>query len=95
MCIMTCHQRGRPTWNDDIAAFVPGGTARGHGVAGAANGDLSTAGALDMGAKAAQTRLGIKGRCPKMPQAEDAPVNITPFWYVEGAAARGSTSKTM
>ena len=84
---MTCHQRGRPTWNDDLAAFVPGGTLP-HGmiVAGAANGDLSTHGALRGGAQAAKAALGLKGRLPKLPQAEDAPVNVTPFWYVKGAS---------
>lgn len=82
---MTCHQRGRPTWNDTLAAFVPGGTLPpGMIVAGAANGDMSTAGALAGGAAAAKKALGLKGRLPALPQAEDAPVNITPFWYVEG-----------
>jgi len=84
---MTCHQRGRPTWNDDLAAFVPGGTLPdGMIVAGAANGDMSTAGALRGGAQAARAALGLKGRLPKQPAAEDAPVNLTPFWYVEGCS---------
>jgi heterotetrameric sarcosine oxidase alpha subunit len=82
---MTCHQRGRPTWNEGLAAFVPGGTLPpGMIVAGAANGDLSTAGALRGGATAAKKALGIKGRLPALPQSEDAPINIKPFWYVEG-----------
>ncbi len=84
---MTCHQRGRPTWNADLAAFVPGGTLPdGMIVAGAANGDMSTAGALRGGAQAARAALGLKGRLPKLPAAEDAPVNLTPFWYVEGCS---------
>lgn len=84
---MTCHQRGRPTWNADLAAFVPGGDLPpGMSVAGAANGDMSTAGALRSGATAAKKALGLKGRAPAMPEAEDAPVNVTPFWYVEGSA---------
>lgn len=82
---MTCHQRGRPQWNSDLAAFVPGGTLPpGMTVAGAANGDLSTAGALRTGAQAAKQALGIKGKLPALPQAEDAPINIKPFWYVQG-----------
>jgi sarcosine oxidase subunit alpha len=82
---MTCHQRGRPQWDADLAAFVPGGTLpAGMTVAGAANGDLSTAGALRTGAQAAKQALGIKGRLPVLPQAEDAPINIKPFWYVQG-----------
>ena len=82
---MTCHQRGRPTWNEALAAFVPGGALPpGMSVAGAANGDMSTAGALRSGAMAAKQALSLKGRLPALPHAEDTPVNITPFWYVEG-----------
>ena len=84
---LTCHQRGRPTWNERLAAFVPGGTLPpGMSVAGAANGDMSTAAALLGGAEAAQKALGLTGALPALPQAEDAPVNITPFWYVEGCS---------
>ncbi len=82
---MTCHQRGRPTWNADLAAFVPNDLPYGMTVAGAAMGDLSTAGALAGGAKAAQTALGLTTPLPTIPDAEDAPVNITPFWYVAGS----------
>ena len=85
---MTCHQHGRPTWNDDIAAFVPGGTLPpGMIVAGAANGDFSTAGALTGGVETAVIALkdlGFEAKRPALPQAEDAPINIKPFWYVEG-----------
>ncbi|MFT5785057.1 MAG: heterotetrameric sarcosine oxidase alpha subunit [Ascidiaceihabitans sp.] len=84
---MTCHQRGRPTWNDDLAAFVPGGTLPpGMSVTGAANGDLSTHMALKTGAAAAKAALGLKGRSAKTPISEDAPVSQTPFWYVEGCS---------
>lgn len=85
---MTCHQRGRPTWNDTLAAFVPGGILpAGMTVAGAANGDMTTAGALSGGMRAANAALkdlGFKSKRPTLPQAEDTPVNLTPFWYVEG-----------
>ena len=84
---MTCHQRGRPTWNESLAAFVPGGTLPpGMTVTGAANGDLSTHMALKTGAAAAKAALGLKGRSAKTPTAEDAPVSQTPFWYVEGCS---------
>ncbi len=84
---LTCHQRGRPTWNETLAAFVPGGTLPpGMVVAGAANGDMSTHRALQGGAQAAQTVLDLEGPLPDLPQAEDAPINVTPFWYVEGAS---------
>ncbi|MGR3617404.1 MAG: sarcosine oxidase subunit alpha family protein [Paracoccaceae bacterium] len=85
---LTCHQRGRPVWNETLAAFVPGDTRpMGMTVAGAANGDLSTAGALSSGAAGAVTALadlGIKATPVDVPEAEDAPVNLTPFWYVKG-----------
>lgn len=84
---LTCHQRGRPTWNADLAAFVPGGEMpAGMVVAGAANGDMSTAGALGSGAEAALQALDLKTQRPALPVAEDAPVNLKPFWYVEGCA---------
>ncbi len=86
---MTCHQRGRPTWNADIAAFVPGGALpTGLSVAGAANGDLSTHGALMGGMHTAQSVLndiGLASDALTLPPAEDAPVNVTPFWHVAGA----------
>ena len=87
---MTCHQRGRPTWNNDLAAFVPGGTLPpGMTVAGAANGEMSTHGALvsgQAGSVAALHDIGIKAKASDLPQAEDAPVSITPFWYVQGCS---------
>lgn len=44
---LTCHQGGRPQWDEKIAAFVPGGTMPpGMIAAGAANGVFSTHGAL-------------------------------------------------
>lgn len=84
---LTCHQRGRPVWNAELAAFVPGGELpAGMTVAGAALGEFSTAGALRSGAQAAQTALDLNGDTPDLPQAEDAPVSLKPFWYVEGCS---------
>ncbi len=84
---LTCHQRGRPTWDDGLAAFVPGEILPpGMSVTGAALGHLSTHGALENGVKAAKTALGLKGRTAKLPSAEDAPVTQIPFWYVEGCS---------
>ncbi|AXI47135.1 sarcosine oxidase subunit alpha [Sulfitobacter sp. SK012] len=84
---LTCHQRGRPAWNEDVAAFVPGGTLPpGMSVAGSANGQFSTHAALKSGISAARKALGIKGRAPAVPKAEDTPIVQTPFWYVQGAS---------
>ncbi|WP_297772356.1 sarcosine oxidase subunit alpha family protein [uncultured Roseovarius sp.] len=86
---LTCHQRGRPAWDVDIHAFVPGGTLpEGMVVAGAANGVFSTHAALHAGAEAAvgiAADLGHTAPSPDLPEAEDAPVAITPFWHVSGA----------
>lgn len=86
---LTCHQRGRPKWREDIAGFVPGGELP-HGmlVAGSADGTFSTAGAMQSGVNAALTianDLGANATSIDLPQTEDAPVNVTPFWHVKGA----------
>ncbi|WP_052272456.1 sarcosine oxidase subunit alpha family protein [Leisingera sp. ANG-M7] len=89
---LTCHQRGRPAWREDIAAFVPAGELpQNMVVAGAANGDFSTAAALRAGADgavAALSELGIEAKAGDLPEAEDAPVNVTPFWYVKEGKGR-------
>jgi sarcosine oxidase subunit alpha len=86
---LTCHQRGRPTWNAEIHAFVPGGTLpEGMVVAGAANGLFSTHAALTSGADIASQIAADMGRSatrPDLPQAEDTPLALTPFWHVQGA----------
>ncbi|MBC7181924.1 MAG: sarcosine oxidase subunit alpha, partial [Roseovarius sp.] len=86
---LTCHQRGRPTWNAEIHAFVPGGTLpEGMVVAGAANGLFSTHAALTSGADIASqiaTDMGRTATRPDLPQAEDTPLALTPFWHVQGA----------
>ncbi|MCK0141700.1 sarcosine oxidase subunit alpha family protein [Aliiroseovarius sp. F20344] len=86
---LTCHQRGRPVWNEDIHAFVPGkDLPPGQCVAGAAMGEMSTHAALTSGAaKAVEalSDLGITVSPVVLPKAEDGPVSLTPFWHVSGA----------
>ncbi len=82
---LTCHQRGRPVWDDALSAFVPGkDLPPGMTVAGAARGIFSTHGALASGADGAAEALGIAAA--DVPTADDAPVSQTPFWYVEGCS---------
>jgi heterotetrameric sarcosine oxidase alpha subunit len=82
---LTCHQRGRPTWSEDLAAFVPGGfLPPGMTVAGAATGVFSTHAALTSGTTAVAEMLDTQRL--NIPQAEDAPTRQTPFWYVEGCS---------
>ncbi|MEM6596370.1 MAG: glycine cleavage T C-terminal barrel domain-containing protein, partial [Pseudomonadota bacterium] len=86
---LASHQRGRPVWNEEIAAFGPGDTLpQGMHTAGAASGILSTHGTLQSGIEGAQKALkaiGIKAKAPALPEAEDEPIRITPFWHVFGA----------
>ncbi|MDG1083195.1 MAG: sarcosine oxidase subunit alpha family protein [Planktotalea sp.] len=85
---MTCHMNGRPEWREDIASFVPrAGMIPGMVTAGACNGTFSTHGALLEGRKAAEktlAALGKKAIQSDLPEAEDAPIHISPLWAVGG-----------
>ena len=85
---LTSHHRGRPEWLPDIAAFGPPAKGpAGLRVAGAAKGDLTTSGALNSGTEQANAwlkDLGFFPTAPDLPEAEDAPISITPFWFVKG-----------
>ncbi len=89
---LTCHQRGRPVWQDNIAAFVPGkDLPPGMNVAGAAAGTLALGGALAEGqgvAFAALERLGFAPSQMEAPDAENEAVNISPHWRVKSAKGR-------
>jgi methylglutamate dehydrogenase subunit C len=83
---LTSHKGVKPTWRDDIAAFVPtpGGPAD-MIVAGAAAGIFSLAGALREGASAGATvvhDLGFSSAPIAIPRAADEPFAITPLWHV-------------
>lgn len=85
---LTCHMNGRPTWDADIASFVPTpGVIPGMQVAGAANGVFSLHGCLASGAEAARAVLADMGRKVAdvaLPVAEDAPYALHPLWSVPG-----------
>jgi sarcosine oxidase subunit alpha len=85
---LACHQNGRPSWREDIAAFVPqAGMIPGLSAAGAANGAFSTQAAFTEGLGAALSALqslGITAKPAPLPQADDAPYTLTPLWSVEG-----------
>ena len=89
---LTCHQRGRPTWRDDLCAFVPGGELPvGMAVAGAANGSMTLAAALAEGQKQAAAQLdeiGIKAAAAELPEAEDEPRDCAAFWHVKDSKKR-------
>ncbi|MEM9708590.1 MAG: sarcosine oxidase subunit alpha family protein [Pseudomonadota bacterium] len=89
---LSCHHGGKPVWNDELSVFVPGPKLpQGMTVIGAAAGRFSTHEALASGVEGATDALGslgLKAQAIDLPEAEDAPVEITPFWHVGGDAGR-------
>jgi len=89
---LTCHQRGRPVWNDDIAGFVPGGELPvGQTSAGASNGDMTLGAALKTGHSAANAivkDLGFTASRAQAPKADDEDFAIKQFWHVTGHKQR-------
>ncbi|MEM9909597.1 MAG: 2Fe-2S iron-sulfur cluster-binding protein, partial [Pseudomonadota bacterium] len=89
---LTCHQRGRPVWRDDIRAFVPGEDLPiGMSVAGATNGVLTLAASLQDGARVAKSVLEDIGKSPvdvAIPQAEDEASDGEAFWHVKNDKKR-------
>ena len=83
---LTCHQRGRPTWREDINAFVPGGDLPpGMAVAGAANGSMTLAAALNEGRSVANAQvkdLGFTASRKAAPKAEDEPSDGMAIWHI-------------
>jgi heterotetrameric sarcosine oxidase alpha subunit len=84
---LTCHMNGRPRWSEELAAFVPmEGAVPGLVAVGAANGSMSTHGALVTGQAAglrAVEALGRKVSVP-VPEAEDMPYRLKALWAVGG-----------
>ena len=89
---LTCHHRGRPVWNSDIAGFVPAGELPpGMIVVGAANGRMQMTEALADGiAAAAAVARDLGGRkvTIKAPAATDWPFAISPCWHVPSGKVR-------
>ena len=85
---LTCHQRGRPQWDAALSAFIPSAELPdGLHVAGAANGQMTTAAAIDDAVKKAAKITKGFGRKPTMLtklKISDESTSITPFWYVTG-----------
>ena len=83
---LTCHQRGRPEWRNDISAFVPGvELPGGMAVAGAANGALTLGASLRQGANAGNAAAAETGHsCGAVaaPEADDEPRDTDAFWHV-------------
>jgi len=85
---LTCHKNGRPVWNEDIAAFVPGTPPANMSVVGAANGTLSLAACLREGMQAGYQAAEQCGLRPKLftATADDEPCAVSAFWHLDSSA---------
>jgi sarcosine oxidase subunit alpha len=84
---LACHHGGRPVWNDEIAAFLPGAKPDDLLVVGAANGTMSLAKCLAAGAEAgcrAAEDAGFAAIPIDLPQADDEAIAVKPLWHVTG-----------
>jgi heterotetrameric sarcosine oxidase alpha subunit len=85
------HHGGRPVWNDELAAFVPGISPPGLTAVGAANGIMSLAKCLADGAAAGRQAaehagFTVSARAP--PKADDERVSISPMWHVADSTGK-------
>jgi methylglutamate dehydrogenase subunit C len=88
---ITSHHRSKPEWRDDISAFVQGSGGPANLVSvGSAAGHFSTHAALKTGAEAALIIADAIGKKVSftLPQAEDAPIAISPLWHVQHGKGR-------
>ena len=83
---LTCHQRGRPVWKEEISAFVPGDDLpQGMLVAGAANGSFNLPHCMSEGLAAGAEAAEATGHTPKPvepPPTSGDTFRIAPFWHV-------------
>jgi sarcosine oxidase subunit alpha len=77
-----CHARGKPRWDERIAALVPGDTVAGLQVAGAANGARTLDEAIEQGTRAGSgTSLPGRVSSPASPQPSAlSPAQSADFW---------------
>ena len=89
---LTCHQRGKPEWDENIHAFVPGTILPiGMKVVGAANGSLSLFESLKEGHTVSQDIINDLGLTPsksKPPKSLNENIESSPFWFVEESKNR-------
>ena len=82
---LTCHQRGKPVWKNDINAFIPGSVPKNMMVAGAASGKFQLGADLISGHEQAievTKLLGKKNSKSKAPYSENERANNSSFWHV-------------
>jgi len=83
---LTSHLGGKPVWNAEKVAFVPGTLTPAMQVAGAANGQMALGACLRSGAEAALQALTACGFAPAamdLPKVADDSTAITALWQVK------------
>ncbi|RFB79369.1 sarcosine oxidase subunit alpha family protein [Methylovirgula sp. 4M-Z18] len=88
---LTSHLGGKPTWNDALAAFVPGSLPTGLSVAGAAMGDFALAACFADGLRLGQDAASAAGFAAKtvvIPAVDAESTAITPVWRVKGSKGK-------
>ncbi len=88
---LTSHQGARPRWDERLAAFVADQLPSGMAVAGAANGERSTAEALAAGARAgmaAVEAVGLRARAADLPSVPPEPTAQRALWRMSGSAGK-------
>ncbi|MCY4543159.1 MAG: sarcosine oxidase subunit alpha, partial [Rhodobacteraceae bacterium] len=89
---LTCHHGGRPQWDSDLAAFVPGRhIPRGMAVAGAAAGKFSLGSVLKHAVdvvSAVLDDLGLTTADLQFGESDENPFAIEPFWQVKPSQGR-------
>jgi sarcosine oxidase subunit alpha len=87
---LTCHHNGRPSWKEDIAAFVPNDVPRGLIPAGSASGRMLLRDCLADGFTAgrrASDEAGFKAAEMTTPLVDHESCAVTPLWHVSGDKA--------
>jgi heterotetrameric sarcosine oxidase alpha subunit len=88
---LTCHLGGRPDWNPDLHAFVPGILPPGMAVAGSAAGRTALADVLADGAAqgaAAAVACGLAPSTAPAPAAEPSVAGAAPVWLMPAGRAK-------
>jgi methylglutamate dehydrogenase subunit C len=87
---LTCHHGGRPAWNAEISAFVPGQPPPGLVAVGAANGRMLLRDCLADGSEAgrtAATDTGFAASVQEPPRVDDETFAVAAFWHLGGDKA--------
>ena len=88
---LTCHLGGKPVWNEQLAAFVPGAVPPGMHVAGAANGALTLAECLTPASRPARWRrsnAAFRSPRSRCRARRTKPSRVAPLWHVKESRAK-------